>query len=386
MADKKENQVLKRITRQIYCQRPLMPPEMKTYYRIERANGGLLCDLWFLARGCVHDIEGGCTMCNYGKGSRDVQWDGIINELQHIVKKLPWEFEDFLLTPSGSMLDEREVPPVMRENMKELLKGIRAKRFIVETRADTVDEKGLRFLQDIMPDSEKYVEIGYESGHDWILRNCINKGADTKDFERAAKMIHEAGIKVTANVGLGIPFLSEKASIREAVYSVKSAFEQGADSVVIFPYHVKHGTLLEVMYHNHWYQCVSMWSLVEVLEEVSEDLLEQVQISWYKDYFGEERSRIFVSPATCTACEKDVMDLLDQYRQEPSREKLDGLRKYNCECREEWRKELEGQSDAIDYGRIESEYRQLAKKYKIDNEILEEELIIMREQLRGKLW
>ena len=361
-----------------------MPPEMKTYYRIERANGGLLCDLWFLAAGCVHDAEGGCTMCNYGKGSREVHWDEIISELRHIVKKLTWEFEDFLLTPSGSMLDEREIPAKMYGYLKELLKGVRAKRFIVETRADTVSESGLKFLREIMPDSEKYVEIGYESGQDWILRNCINKGADTEDFKKAVQMIHEAGMKVTANVGLGMPFLSEKASIGEAVCSVKRAFEHGADSVVLFPYHVKHGTLLEVMYQHHWYECVSIWSLVAVLEEIPENLLEQVQISWYKDYYGEKRSQIFVSPATCAVCERDVMERLDQYRQEPSREKLDVLRKYKCECREEWRRKLDGQSGEIEYARIENEYRQLAREFEIDDDVLEEELMIMREGLRGR--
>lgn len=361
-----------------------MPSKMRTHYRIERANGGLLCDLWFLTRGCIHDAQGGCTMCNYGKGSWDVQWEEILNELGHIVKKLPWRFEDFLLTPSGSMLDEREVSLEMREGMKKLLEKVRTKRFIIETRADTIDESGLEFLQSIMPDSEKYVEIGYESGHDWILRNCINKGTDTETFGKAAAMIHQAGIKVTANVGVGIPFLSEKASICEAAFSVKRAMEQGADSVVLFPYHVKHGTLLEVLYHHHWYQCISLWSLAAVLKELPDHILGQVQISWYKDYFGEERSHIFASPSTCGKCEKDVMGLLDQYREEPSRENLDALLKYHCECKEEWETRLDGESAEVEYERIADAYRQLAKEFDVNDAILEEELMIMEKTARGR--
>ena len=42
------NNVLRQITYEIYKQRPVMPEKMRTNYRIERANGGLLCDLWFL--------------------------------------------------------------------------------------------------------------------------------------------------------------------------------------------------------------------------------------------------------------------------------------------------------------------------------------------------
>ena len=103
------NNVLRQITYEIYKQRPVMPEKMRTNYRIERANGGLLCDLWFLTVGCIHDAQGGCVMCNYGKGSGAVYWDKILGELKRIMKRLTLEFEDFLLTPSGSMLDEREV-------------------------------------------------------------------------------------------------------------------------------------------------------------------------------------------------------------------------------------------------------------------------------------
>lgn len=361
-----------------------MPENMRTHYRIERANGGLLCDLWFLTKGCIHDAGGGCTMCNYGKGSQSIHQEQVISELRHIVKKLYWEFEDFLLTPSGSMLDEREVPCEMRECLKEILKDVRTKRFIIETRADTVNEGGLRFLQEILPGSEKYVEIGYESGSNWILRNCINKGAYAEDFAHASELIHKAGIKVTANIALGIPFLNERASILEAISSVKRAFAQGADSAVIFPYHVKHGTLLEVMYQNGWYQCISLWSLAAVLEGLPQDMLNKVQISWYKDYFGEARSQIFASPVTCGKCGQDVMDMLDCYRQDPSLENLNALRSYDCQCKREWKQRLEIQEPGIDFGKIERQYRQLAKEFKVTDEVLEEELLIMRKTLRGK--
>lgn len=361
-----------------------MPESMRTHYRIERANGGLLCDLWFLTKGCIHDAEGGCTMCNYGKASQSLYQEKVLKELQYIVKKLYWEFEDFLLTPSGSMLDEREVPDEMRERLKELLKDVKTKRFIIETRADTVNENGLHFLQEILPGSEKYVEIGYESGSNWILRNCINKGTSAEDFEHAAALIHKSGIKVTANIAVGIPFLSERASILEAISSVKRAFAQGADSIVIFPYHVKHGTLLEVMYQKGWYNCISLWSLVAVLKGIPQDMLDKVQISWYKDYFGEARSQIFASPSTCGKCGQDVIELLDCYRQDPSPEKLGTLRSYDCQCKQEWKKHLETQEPGVDFGKVEVQYRQLAKEFAVTEEVLEEELLIMKKTLRGK--
>lgn len=384
MANNNDNQVLKTITKLIYDQRPIMPSDRRTHYRIERANGGFLCDLWFLTRGCMHDACGGCTMCNYGKGSLEVSQEKILDELQKIVKKLPWMFEDFLLTPSGSMLDTREVSCEMRDSLKEILKNVKTKRFIIETRADTVTEESIDFLKDILPEAEKYIEIGYESGNNWILRNCINKGADTEAFEKAVEIAHGAGVKVTANIAAGIPFLSEKAAICEAVFSVNKAFEQGADSVVLFPYHVKRGTLLEVLYRRRWYQCISLWSLADILMKVPGNKLEQTQISWYKDYFGEERSNILVSATTCQKCEQDIVELLDRYREHPSQESLRGLAEYECECKWRWRESLKEQSEDIEYDKIETIYRQLAAEYHIEDEVLEEELFFMKRTIRGR--
>lgn len=113
MTEGNADAVLKRIMYQIYQKRPVMLSDYRTHYRIERVNGGLLCDLWFLTGGCSHDAQGGCTMCNYGKNCEAGDWTQVLDELDRIVKRLPWEFEDFLLTPSGSMLDEREVPAEM---------------------------------------------------------------------------------------------------------------------------------------------------------------------------------------------------------------------------------------------------------------------------------
>jgi len=358
-----------------------MPPEQRTHYRIERANGGLLCDLWFLTKGCIHDACGGCTMCNYGKGCGKVPQDRILQEIERIIEKLPWEFEDFLLTPSGSMLDDREVPPGMKEDLIKLLKNVKTKRFIIETRADTVTKESVEFLKRAMPYAEKYVEIGYECGNNWILRNCINKGTTVEMFEEAVEIIHDAGAKVTANVALGIPFLSEKGAICEAVDSVKKAFLYGADSIVLFPYHVKHGTMMEVLYENGLYQCVSLWSCVEVLSRCPLDLLERIQISWYKDYFGEKRSNIYVSSSTCSKCSKEVLRLLDEYRENPSKNVLEKLAAYNCECKERWREKLLKENENIEFDKIEKIYRLLAEMYNIDKEVLDMELFVMRKTL-----
>lgn len=319
-------------------------------------------------------------MCNYGKGSGAVHWNKILGELKEIVKCLPWEFEDFLLTPSGSMLDEREVSKSMREDLCKILKGIKTKRFIIETRADTISEEGLDFVKKAVPDAEKYIEIGVESSDNWILKHCINKNTTYGVFQEAARKIHDAGMYVTANIGLGYPFMSEKAAVVNTVHSIRDALNDGADSVVLFPYHIKKGTLLHVLYENGMYSCVSYWSLIEVLGHFSEPELSRIQISWYKDYFGEEKSYICSSPSTCPNCKREVLKALDEYRETQNSEIIRRLREYPCFCHEEWKRQMNEENGWIDIERTEADYRKLADIYQTDRQLLEQEIGIMKEE------
>ena len=374
------NNVLRQITYEIYKQRPVMPEKMRTNYRIERANGGLLCDLWFLTVGCIHDAQGGCVMCNYGKGSGVVHWDKILGELKRIMERLTLEFEDFLLTPSGSMLDEREVSRSMREDLCRILKGVKTKRFIIESRADTISAEGLEFVKKAVPDAEKYIENGVESSDNWILKHCINKNTTYEMFQEAVRKIHDAGMYVTANIGLGSPFMSEKAAINHTVRSIKDVLNDGADSVVLFPYHIKKGTLLHVLSENGMYSCVSFWSLAEALGHFSEEELSRIQISWYKDYFGEEKSYICRSPGTCPNCEREVLKALDEYRETQNPEIIRRLREYPCSCHAEWKRQMDRENGQIDIERTEKEYRKLAEIYQTDRQLLEQEIGIMKDE------
>lgn len=372
----RDNLILKKFAFEAYRTRPTLPLPQRTNYRIERVNGGLLCDLWFLTTGCVHDATGGCVMCNYGKNDACVTQDDenqILNGLRRIVSRFPWVFEDFLLTSSGSLLDPREVSPGMREGLLDVLKPVRAKRLIVETRAETVTEEGLRFLEQLAPGDEKYVEIGLESSNDWVLQHCLNKGFSFADFCDAVQRIHAYKLRVTANVGLGFPFMSERASIKHAIQSVRDVLKAGADSVVLLPYHVKQGTLMDVMFQRGMYQCASLWALVEVLHHFPGEE-ERLQISWYKDYFGPKRSFICSSPHTCSSCADHVLEELDRYRDRPSKTVIDHLSEYPCSCHAAWREAIDAQPSEVDLCQVEALYRHLATVIPVDSSLLEQEL------------
>lgn len=154
----------------------------------------------------------------------------------------------------------------------------------------------------------------------------------------------------------------------------------GADSVVLFPYHIKKGTLLHVLSENGMYSCVSFWSLAEVLGHFSEKELSKMQISWYKDYFGEEKSYICSSPGTCPNCEREVLKALDEYRETQNPEIIRRLREYPCSCHVEWKRQMDRENGRIDIERTEKEYRKLAEIYQTDRQLLEQEIGIMKDE------
>ncbi|MGF0032208.1 radical SAM protein [Bariatricus sp. SGI.154] len=374
------NIVLKKITRHIYEERMPLPEYQKTNIRIERVNNRNFAELWFLTAGCRHDRQGGCTMCNYGKG-RTCWEDEILREIEKTIAQMPEEYEEFIISPIGSMLDEREVSDHMMRGLKDALQNIHSETLITETRADTVTKERLMMLKNIFDARYRCVEIGVESSSDWILRNCVNKGCTVEDYKRAIAAIKEAGMIAIVNIGIGIPFMSERMAVEHAIESVCRADMWGADSIVLFPYHVKPGTLAGVLYELGEYQPVSLWSLVEVLDSLELRIQSKTRISWYKNYY-KEPDKIISSPGTCPACYEEVLSLLEEYKNLMKPETIRSLVQMECSCKIRWRERLRDEALQIDLERMEKNYRTLSERYGVSPRLLERELEFMRDTYR----
>ena len=133
------------------------------------------------------------------------------------------------MTPTGSMLDEREVPAALREQIFQLLRRQGCRDFFVETRADTITPEKLESMKHHVRAERLHIEIGVECCQDWVLRNCINKNMKYTDIGAAVDLIHGAQMYACANVGIGIPFLSERCSIELAKRSIHQLFAAGVD-------------------------------------------------------------------------------------------------------------------------------------------------------------
>lgn len=70
-----------------------------------------------------------------------------------------------LVSPSGSMLDEWEVPAQAREGILHLVHTTSCRRFLCETRPETVTDAKIRQYSEILSNKVACVELGLESAN-----------------------------------------------------------------------------------------------------------------------------------------------------------------------------------------------------------------------------
>lgn len=373
--DKKVNPILHIATQKIYRSRKTLPETPRISVRYEKVQDGVFSEVWFMTPGCSHDRNGGCTMCNYGKG-HCVSPEELLRELGEQIGKLPVNLQELIVTPSGSMLDEQEVPQKLFIEILKLLEPVTTNDFLIETRADTVEAEKLKLMKQYIHANRIFVEIGVEACDDWILRNCVNKNMNMEEVAQAVRIVHDSGMYACANIGIGIPFLNERVNIITACESVKAAIRMGFDSVVLFPYHVKPGTLCEYLWKLGDYQCCSLWAFIQALEMLPAEMLEKVHISWYRNYY-DDKKKILLSPDTCDACREDALKLLDGYKNYPGVETREKLISLSCGCKDIWKKKIYSQSNHVDMDNIAGIYRRIGEKFGIPGEIVEQEINYM---------
>jgi radical SAM enzyme (TIGR01210 family) len=330
--------------------RPVIQDDLNYSYRIEQIAGLSFVSLWFRTRGCRHDYMGGCTMCNYGK-STTVEAGEMIEYVKAGLSFIPNNKDTILLVEtSGSMLDEWEVPAQAREGILRLVHNHDCRSFLCETRIETITDDKIKQYTEILGDKNKCVEVGLESSNPWISKYCINKDLSFKKYGEGMAILRRHQVLSIANVIVGSPFLSPKEAIDDAVETIRWAFSHGTDSCVVFPVHVKRWTLVEWLWKHDQYSPVSLWSLIEVLNELGPELAQRVTISWYKTYIEQSTKGVLSaandwgylsSPTTCPSCYSKVINLLDTYRDTNDFSVMVALTNMSCTCKNIWRSTLE---------------------------------------------
>ena len=337
---KDTNQFLSAVMRKVRAAQPALDRAEPSFTRVEQVPSGNYVEIWFLTSGCTWDANGGCTMCNYGAGPRDISEGFMENAVEHAIAALEVQASELMVSPSGGMLDEREVPLRVRQRIFSSMAKTSAETLLIETRAETATDRNLDTYVSALPGRRLAIEFGLESASPWISEYCVNKGAEPGLFASAAAAARSRGISVYANICLGTAFLSQSEAVEDCVRSARWALDNGADRVVLFPVHIKRFTLLDTLFQQGMYTKVSLWSLVESLMRLGPTYSHRVEIAWYKSYYT-QKTKVTIEPNTCALCYPTVLALLDVYRRTQKFSIVEELYKVECPCRKQWRQEQE---------------------------------------------
>lgn len=295
--------------RMIRKNRPIIS-EDKLYSTFE--NNGVF-QICFRSRGCSNYLAGSCIMCDYGVGNNitkeelEFAFDEALSESKQDIKIL-------LLNTYGSILDTNEISIECFITLLDKLKKLNIKRIIFETHYNTITEEKLKLIKKELKDKIICFELGFETSNEEIRENNILKKIDNEKFKATIKLIHSFGMYVIVNLLVGIPFLTLKEQLEDALNSIKWCISNDVDEIDLFPINVKPYTLLKELYDRKEYDVISHWLLIEVLNRIPLKNLSKIYLAWYGnrelEYSDGEHS---IFPESCELCHNNLMKFYSNF-------------------------------------------------------------------------
>jgi len=279
-------------------------------------------------RGCTWAIKGGCTMCGYVNDSfvKKIAADDLVAQFRHALTQFDGH-EVIKLYTSGSFLDKTEVPIEAQQGIVDLVPpGL--VRFQSEAQAHHVTAERLADLRARLPAATQLCfGIGLESGSDDVLEYSVNNEFTFADFERACGVAAAHGTTLKAYVLVKPLFLTESEAIEECVETARRVHAlAGVEAVSFNPISIHANTLTEQVWQRRQYRPPWLWSIVEVLRQVTP--FSRVHVKSDVVAGGLERGA-----HNCGRCDDAVLRAIDAHKVTQDVGVFDGL---DCPCRAEW--------------------------------------------------
>ena len=132
----------------------------------------------------------------------------------------------------------------------------------------------LEYLSELSKNYEIWIEFGIQSVYDETLKK-INRGHDAKNIEVAIKKAKDYGLKVCGHLIFGLPGENQEMML----YSAKTAFEWGIDSVKFHPLYVVKNTILANEYNRGEFTPINLNdyldTLVKAIDIMPKDIIVQ---------------------------------------------------------------------------------------------------------------
>ena len=287
----------------------------------------------FRTRGCVWWWKSGCTFCGYFNDVRDdVTADDLFAQWDEAKRRLD-DFEGCSMVKvytSGTFFEDRENPPEWQEAILRETHE-RGLDLVIEAQAQMCTPEKIAWVAERHPGCT--VAIGLEAYDDAVLRFHVNKGFSTKQWHRSIDMLRENGLRVKTYLLFKPPFMSEGDALQHTSKWI-SQVAPLSDDVSVNPMNIQKRTIVERLFRNREYRPPWLWSLVEMLEQVHDDV-------------SRAGARIIVHPTAggrirgahnCGACDMDIVAAIERYSVSADIGEFAGL---DCDCKRVWRTEVD---------------------------------------------
>ena len=287
----------------------------------------------FRTRGCVWWWKSGCTFCGYFNDVRDdVTADDLFAQWEEAKRRLD-DFEGCSMVKvytSGTFFEDRENPPEWQEAILRETHE-RGLHLVIEAQAQLCTPEKLAWVAERHPGCT--VAVGLEAYDDAVLRFHVNKGFSTKQWHRSVDMLRDNGLRVKTYLLFKPPFMSEGDAL-ELTCRWISQVAPLSDDVSVNPMNIQKRTIVERLFRNREYRPPWLWSLVEMMERVHDDISEaQTRIIVHPTAAGRSRGA-----HNCGACDAEVVAAIERYSVSgDSREFAD----LDCDCKRVWRAEVD---------------------------------------------
>jgi radical SAM enzyme (TIGR01210 family) len=296
------------------------------------------------SNGCAWKKSGGCSMCGFWSETSQMKdkigIENFINQFENILKTFDIKKYPILcIYNAGSMLNEKEVPFEALEKIFKLISQVpEIQQVVIESRVEYILSEKLRRLKNILKNKDLIVGVGLESANDTIRNLCIHKGLNKHSFERTIELVQSIGVKTVIYVLIKPPFLTEGESIEDAVSTTKYLCDLDVKTIHYETMTIENNTLAHVLFQKGYYQLPWLWTIIEIIEQVSPII--KPFVSPFR-YIAEAET----VPHNCGYCTPFVKKaLLEDYCSSYDLSHLTSLR---CDCRTLWLEEIEKQNELL---------------------------------------
>jgi radical SAM protein (TIGR01212 family) len=161
----------------------------------------------------------------------------------------------------------------------------------IGTRADSITDEVLNYLQELSKEWEIWVEYGIQSIYDSTLKR-INRGESFQNTEKWIEKTKERGLNVCGHLIFGLPDENREMMLN----SFYKTIEMGVDSIKIHPLYVVERTALANEYRNGKFEPIDEDEYVATVVDALKELPQNISIQ--RLTAGIENSTL-ISPSWC---------------------------------------------------------------------------------------